>query len=413
MRRGRSRRWGSTARTVDQDVDRPSRGRDHVLDLVSSGQVGGHGGAVQIGRDPARRVAVQVRDDDVHPGGGQGPRDHLAQSAATAGHHCSAGAQVHVGNGKPRNRQFTGKVGGIDIPDTLIATHTDAVGRAWLAALPGLVTDSLDRWNLRPDGRTRNGVASLVLPVRRADGTPAALKLQPVNDENVGESLGLRVWDGDGAVRLLDDDPETGTMLLERLDADRSLSTMADAETALLILARLLARLVAVPAPPRLRRLADIAAGLIEQTPRALLALEEPTERQLIRTCAAAVAELVDQPGDRLLHWDLHYDNVLAGQREPWLAIDPKPLAGDPGFDLLPALHNRWHDIVATGDVPRAVLRRFDLLTEALGLDRQRATGWTLGRVLQNALWDIEDGENALAPAQVAIARTLLRRKFD
>jgi streptomycin 6-kinase len=122
-------------------------------------------------------------------------------------------------------------------------------------------------------------------------------------------------------------------------------------------------------------------------------------------------AELIGEPGDRLLHWGLHYDNIFAGQREPWLVIDPEPLAGDPGFDLLPALHNRWDEIVATGDVARAVLRCFDLLTEVPGLDRQRATGWTLGRVLQNALWDIEDGETALAPAQIAIATALLHRE--
>ncbi|MER7155428.1 aminoglycoside phosphotransferase family protein, partial [Streptomyces lydicus] len=142
----------------------------------------------------------------------------------------------------------------------------------------------------------------------------------------------------------------------------------------------------------------------------AVPALREPAEQRLVRTCASAVAELVGEPGDRLLHWDLHYDNVLAGEREPWLAIDPEPLAGDPGFELLPALHNRWAEVVATGDVERAVLRRFDLLTEALGLDRRRASGWTLGRVLQNALWDIEDGKIHLEPAQIAIAGALLGR---
>ncbi len=57
------------------------------------------------------------------------------------------------------------------------------------------------------------------------------------------------------------------------------------------------------------------------------------------------------------------------------------------------------------------MLRRFDLLTEALGLDRARATGWTLGRVLQNALWDVEDGKDALEPAQVALATTLLEHR--
>ena len=150
---------------------------------------------------------------------------------------------------------------------------------------------------------------------------------------------------------------------------------------------------------------------MLDQVPRAVPRLRDPAQQRLVRTCASAMAELIGEPGDRLLHWDLHYDNILAGQREPWLAIDPEPLAGDPGFDLLPALHNRWDEVVATGYVARAVLRRFDLLTEVLGLDRQRATGWTLGRVLQNALWDIEDGETALEPSQVTIATTLLRHR--
>ncbi|MDT0343781.1 aminoglycoside phosphotransferase family protein [Streptomyces litchfieldiae] len=302
----------------------------------------------------------------------------------------------------------------IDIPDALVASHGrpgNASGRAWLAALPTLVAEFLDRWELRPDGPTGNGMASLVLPVRRADGTPAALKLQPATEDNAGVATGLRAWNGDGIVRLLDHDPDTSTQLLERLDAARPLSAVPDPTAALEILAGLLARLVAVPAPPGLRHLAGIAAEMVEQTPGAVPGLRDPAERRLMRTCASAVAELLGEPGDRLLHWDLHSGNVLAGEREPWLAIDPEPLAGDPGFDLLPALDDRWAEVTASGDISRAVLRRFDLLTDALGLDRRRATGWTLGRVLQNALWDIEDGKNALEPSQVAIATALLRHR--
>lgn len=132
---------------------------------------------------------------------------------------------------------------------------------------------------------------------------------------------------------------------------------------------------------------------------------------QLLSVAPHGGGAALQQPGDRLLHWDLHYDNVLAGEREPWLAIDPEPLAGDPGFELLPALDNRWEEVKATGDVARAVLRRFDLLTEVLDLDRRRAVGWSLGRVLQNSLWDIEDGKAMLEPTQVAIATALLRRR--
>ena len=300
----------------------------------------------------------------------------------------------------------------IDVPVALIASvrkHGGASGRAWIDTLPRLTANILDGWSLRLDGLARHGMTSLVLPVMCADGTAAALKLQPLDEENAGEPVGLRAWDGDGAVRLLDHDPATGTMLLERLDATRPLSAVAEGP-ALQILAELLTRLVAVPGPKGLRCLADIAAAMLDQVPRAVPMLRDPAEQRLLRICASAVAELISEPGDRLLHWDLHYDNILAGERQPWLAIDPKPLAGDPGFELLPALDNRWDEVAATGSVTRAVLRRFDLLTDVLGLDRQRTTGWTLGRVLQNALWDIEDGHTALDPTQIAIAAALMRR---
>ncbi len=125
--------------------------------------------------------------------------------------------------------------------------------------------------------------------------------------------------------------------------------------------------------------------------------------------------EVADEPGDRLLHWDLHYDNVLGTRpatesgtdtttdtdtddRGPWLAIDPKPLAGDPGFELFPALDNRFD--------PDEIRWRFDAMTDVIGLDRNRARAWTLGRVLQNALWSVVDGR-APAPDHLEIGRRL------
>ena len=296
----------------------------------------------------------------------------------------------------------------LDVPAAFVASY----GRnEWVDGLPGLAAEVLDRWELRPAGAATHGMAAVVLPVVRDDGTPAVLKLQEPREETTGAVIGLRAWGGNGAVRLLEGDAATGAMVLERLDADRSLSAVADDGEAMEILAGLLARLVAVPAPPGLRRLADVATAMLEEAPSAADALADPAERRLVHTCASAVAELAGETGDRLLHWDLHYDNVLAGDREPWLAIDPESLAGDPGFDLLPALDSGWDAVVATGDVTRTVLRRFDVLTEAIGGDRRRAVGWTLGRVLQNALWDVEDGKSALEPSQVTIAGVLLRHR--
>ncbi|MFI8964014.1 aminoglycoside phosphotransferase family protein [Streptomyces sp. NPDC053493] len=297
----------------------------------------------------------------------------------------------------------------IEVPAELAASqvrYNGEAGRAFVAALPGRAAEFLDRWGLRVTGPSMYGVASLVLPVVRGDGSRAALKLQLADEESEGEPVALRVWAGEGAVRLLESDPGTCTMLLERADETRHLSTLGDGREAVRILAELLARLVAVPAPEGVRRLGDIAARMVADAPAAAARLVDGADARLLRDCAAAVREVMGEPGDRLLHWDLHYDNVLAAEREPWLAIDPKPLAGDPGFDLLPALTDLWE----RGPEPAVVRWRFDLLTERLGLDRARARAraWTLGRVLQNGLWDVEDGEVALDAGQVSIARTLL-----
>jgi len=301
---------------------------------------------------------------------------------------------------------------GDEVPHHLAASYVAAFGeegRAWIARLPSLAANMLERWDLERDGIARAGSASVVLPVLRR-GTPAALRLQMPRQETTAAVIGLRTWNGKGMVRLLDHDPMSSSMLLERLDATRTLASINDDDMAMSILADLLARLVAVPAPRGLRSLGDIASEMADQAPQAIMKLVDPADRQHLRNWASAVAELAGEPGDRMLHWDLHYDNVLAAQREPWIAIDPEPLAGDPGFDLWPALDSRWDDVMAKGDTLRIVRRRFDLLTDVLGLDRARATGWTLGRLLQNTLWDIDDGRTRIAPSSIAIADSLLNR---
>ncbi|GAA2692846.1 MULTISPECIES: aminoglycoside phosphotransferase family protein [Actinosynnema] len=297
----------------------------------------------------------------------------------------------------------------LHVPDHLITTHlqADDTARSWLSTLPTLVDDLLTRWTLTPDGPPRSGQAALALPVRRADDTPAVLRLQPPTPGTRAAVTGLRRWAGRGAVRLLEHDPTTTTTLLERLDATRTLETVEDDDEATRVIADLLTTLTQVQAPPDVPRLRDVAGAMVDRAPDAARSLRSPTDRALLLSWSATVAELLTDPGDRLLHWDLHYGNVLAGDRAPWLAIDPEPLAGDPGFDLWPALDSNWNAVLATGTPTRAVRRRFDLLTEALGLDRERAAAWTLGRLLQNSLWDVEDGRTSLAPSQVTVAHAV------
>jgi streptomycin 6-kinase len=304
----------------------------------------------------------------------------------------------------------------IVVPAELAALHekySGEDGRTRIAGLPALATAYLDRWQLAIDGPVASGAVALIVPVARPDGSKAVLKLQPVDDETGGEPAALQAWAGQGAVLLLEHDPSSGAMLLERLDASRDLNTMEDDLAVAKIIADLLVQLNSVPAPPGMRRLSDVAAATLAGTPDAIRLAEDPEERQLLIKCAARFQELItDRIDNRLLHWDLHYYfntlSTLDGGRQ-WKAIDPKPLAGDSGFELLPALWNRWDDLVWTGDLRTALLRRFDLMTDVLELDRSRAAAWTLGRVLQVAVWDlVRFNEGHIYPSHRTIAEVLI-----
>ncbi|TDD57527.1 hydroxyurea phosphotransferase [Kribbella antibiotica] len=274
----------------------------------------------------------------------------------------------------------------IVIPQQLIDSHEDE-SPEWLAALPTQLDEYLTRWDLTRTDDFQNGAASLTVPVVRRDGTAAMLKLQPRNDESESEALALRTWSPDDVVTVLEDDPATAALLLERL-RPATLNDVPDHVEATRILAELMARLIVVPAPPEVRTLEDIATEMVEEA--ADLKLDDPADQRLADRYAAQLRELIPESGDRLLHWDLHYGNVLAADRQPWLVIDPKPLAGDPAFELFQVLHNRWDDLVATGNLEQAIRDRFDLMLDVTAIDRDRAHAWTAARVLQNILWEEE-----------------------
>jgi streptomycin 6-kinase len=288
-------------------------------------------------------------------------------------------------------------------------------GRAWISALPALAAMCIDHWQLQIDGVSAFGAVALIIPVARRDGSKAMLKLQPVDDETGGEPAALQAWAGRGAVRLLEHEAGSGAMLLERLDAGRDLTVVEDDLAAARIIAELLVQLNSVRAPAGMRRLSDIAAATLAEAPDAVRLAGDADERRLLSECAARLDAMTTDPiEDRLLHWDLHYFNVLytldGSQR--WTAIDPKPLSGDSGFELMPALWNRWEDLIQTGDLTRALLRRFDVMTEVMALDRSRAATWTLARVLQNAVWDlVRFNEPRIQSSQRTIAEILIDKR--
>lgn len=275
-------------------------------------------------------------------------------------------------------------------------------GSTWLRLLPTLVEEVLQQWSLVPDGAAMNGWTALVLPVVR-DGERLACKIGWPHDEASGEHLALRHWAGDGAVRLHAADPARGALLLERLDPNRDLAEVW-VDDACQVIGGLLARLH-VAAPPSLRRLSQVGAACVEQ----MQARPELLPRRLVSRASSVFTDLAADPAcdATLLHTDLHYENVLAADREPWLAIDPKPMGGHPGLELGPLLRNRVTDLGTGSSFRWSVRRRVEVTCEAAGIDEQLGRLWTVFASTVQAFWAARDGDADGTSLNIALVKAL------
>lgn len=291
----------------------------------------------------------------------------------------------------------------MEIPAGLTWVRGLSEGRAWLAALPGLVAACAAAWDLRLGEPFAGSFVSLAVPATGATGAAVVLKVQFPDRESEHEAAALRRWDGDGAIRLLAWDDERRALLLERCAPGRPLSSVAAPE-ALAVLADLLPRLwkpVGSPFRPLATEAAWWEANLVERWERA----GRPFERHLVDAALDALRWLPGSQGEQvLLHQDLHGGNVLRAEREPWLVIDPKPLAGERELGVAPIVRS-----FELGHDRRAVVRRLDRLTSELGLDRERARWWT---IVQTVAWSCE-GAPFVAAEHVETVRWLLAAARD
>ncbi|MFC4118378.1 aminoglycoside phosphotransferase family protein [Nonomuraea zeae] len=263
-------------------------------------------------------------------------------------------------------------------------------GAAWLAELPAIVAELLDRWGCVPDGEVMHGGVGVIVPVRRRTGASAVLKVSFPHPGNVHEPDAFAAWGGRGAVLLYERADERFAMLLERARGT-TLAEVADGDEVVTIAGRLNRRL-AVPAPPGLPRLREQADAWEEQLRRDAAELGHALPPYALDSAAATVRELGRGQPDLLIHGDLHPGNILRAEREPWLAVDPKGHAGDPAHDAGTLLKSRALTLLEAGDLPKAVDRLLDVFAEAAELDRERVRRWCQLHAVQAAFWGRRHG---------------------
>lgn len=264
--------------------------------------------------------------------------------------------------------------------------ETAPSGDDWLEKLPEVAQQAVDLRELTVERvQVPGGRSSLVVLVRRADGTPAVVKLAPRRARPESERAALARWGGLGAVQLVEPFAAEGVLVLERLHPDVSVRSLPEAK-ALLEAAGTLRRLwveppgdhafetVAERTGRQARVMRDSGSGGAEVASLVSAALE------------AREALLAAPPEVRLLHGTFRQSKVLSAERVPWLAVGPDPVVGECAFDLARLVRDRVEDLIATPSGASTTRRRVKRLAESLDVDQERLRGWTLFRAVESGV---------------------------
>ncbi len=284
-------------------------------------------------------------------------------------------------------------------------------GKAWLLALPSLLDEAAQRWDLTL-GKPFMLSYNYVCAAKRADGEDVVLKVGVPNPELTSEIEALRLYDGLGAARLIDSDAEKGLLLEERLQPGTMLLEAPDDARATEIAAGVM-RSLWRPAPAPLLsphflrnsaknggmkgggfiRLEDWFNDGFREYHRAFGSVG-PLPRKIMETAEGLVADFfAEREPPVVLHGDFHHYNILKSG-EDWKVIDPKGVIGPRGYEVGPLLINPFDGRLRGPHAKSIIARRFDILSEQLGMDRSRIRGWGIAHAALSACWDLDEQGN-------------------
>ncbi len=265
-------------------------------------------------------------------------------------------------------------------------------GRQYLQELPELISIATRTWDLTLSAPLPLSY-NFVCDVTRKDGTPAVLKIGIPNPELNSEINALKVYEGNGACRLLDSVPDMGMLLIERLRPGRMLSTIADDDQATEIAAQVM-KAIHRPAPEHNRFISLVSwFNELNNLRSRFGGGTGPFPEGTVEIVKEMITELFEENRPNvLLHGDFHHFNILSSERG-WLVIDPKGVIGPAEYEAGPFLLNPWGEMPNEGEAIQRTRRRINILAERIGLDRQRLLNWAICFSLLSAWWDTkEDG---------------------
>ena len=282
------------------------------------------------------------------------------------------------------------------LPQNFVRNVTQAFapnGKRWLAELPDRLAEAARRWNLTL-GEPFLLSYNYVCAASRADGSPAVLKLGFPNRELTSEMAALKLYNGRGAPRLYESDPEAGTLLEERLFPGTMLHEHGLDDQAQTAIAAAVMKQIWQPAPPGEPLIT--LRGWFDELKKLRPAFgggTGPFPPKLVEAAESLLPGLFAESGEPVvLHGDCHHYNILESERG-WLIIDPKGVIGPAGYEVGPLMLNPWADPTRRPDALQIAERRLEILAERLGIERRILRAWSICHSLLSAWWDLaEDG---------------------
>jgi streptomycin 6-kinase len=277
--------------------------------------------------------------------------------------------------------------------ETIRRVHGPA-GEQWLTALPTHLDQWRERWALSLDEPFENLSYNLVIPGRTIDGLRVVLKMGVPCQELLTEAAALRAYQGEGAVRLLDDDAERGALLLERITPGSPLYELRAGPEAARAAAQLMRELWRTPPAEHLlpaiavwfrafERLRSSFGGGVDSFPPELISRAERTFTELEASSEGSV----------LLHGDLHHANILFSDERGWVAIDPKGIVGDRGYEVGSFMLNQLPAGASAAEVATIFAERLSIFEDELKIERERLRRWAFCHAVLSALWSAEEGD--------------------
>lgn len=271
-----------------------------------------------------------------------------------------------------------------------LETYFGEPGLRWAAHFPAQLSKVLEEWQLTLLQPFANLTFNFVSPVLLPEGQEAVLKMGYPNPDFAMECHALRHFNGQGAVKLLKSDSDSGKMIIEQIQPGTSLKQMNDDDKVTRIAAGVMQGLWR---PFNETKEDAVDFPTIADWLRALPALKQrfeggagPLDAELVTAAQQLSAELMaDVSEPVLLHGDLHHDNIISASSEAWVAIDPKGVVGEPAYEVGALLRNPSPSIYR-----QCFKRRVEILAEMLDIDRERVVRWAFVQAVLSAVWAVD-----------------------